>query len=367
MLAHELSHVAHRDVLVMTVAPRRGHRRRHAHPRRAVRRSRLRRPRDTTTTAALPVWLVVLLVSLVVYAVSFLLLRLLSRYRELCADRAGRLPDHEARRAGLGAAEDHRRDRPRSRRATCAQVRPMNAFFIAPAISGVSPQDADLDPPVAGAAARAARPDPGRARPAVDLSSARARGALGDDHRAEPAEARQPRRAVPRAERRDHAADRGRADAHRRGSVCYRAAEGAAFHADPGRRRGAARRRRRRPEVETSTDEFGFTWLLVHRRPGRHVGRAVHRPARGQHHAGERGLRPRAAVLAGPVRRPVGPPGRPGLPLQAGHVLPVRARPARSGATTCSRSAGPRPRCRAELPIEPDLSGWMALWGAPGL
>ena len=33
--------------------------------------------------------LVVLLVSLVVYAVSFVLLRLLSRYRELCADRAG--------------------------------------------------------------------------------------------------------------------------------------------------------------------------------------------------------------------------------------------------------------------------------------
>ena len=30
-----------------------------------------------------------LLVSLVVYAVSFFLLRLLSRYRELCADRAG--------------------------------------------------------------------------------------------------------------------------------------------------------------------------------------------------------------------------------------------------------------------------------------
>ncbi len=34
-------------------------------------------------------WLLVLAVSLVVYAVSFVLLRLLSRYRELSADRAG--------------------------------------------------------------------------------------------------------------------------------------------------------------------------------------------------------------------------------------------------------------------------------------
>ena len=44
--------------------------------------------RDNNATGV-PVWLLVLLVSLVVYAVSFLLTRLLSRYRELCADRAG--------------------------------------------------------------------------------------------------------------------------------------------------------------------------------------------------------------------------------------------------------------------------------------
>ena len=37
-----------------------------------------------------------LVVSLVVYAVSFLLTRLLSRYRELCADRAGAYLTHEA-------------------------------------------------------------------------------------------------------------------------------------------------------------------------------------------------------------------------------------------------------------------------------
>ena len=45
----------------------------------------------------LPVWLVVLVVSLVTYAISFLLLKLLSRYRS--CRRTGRgVPDHEAAR-----------------------------------------------------------------------------------------------------------------------------------------------------------------------------------------------------------------------------------------------------------------------------
>jgi heat shock protein HtpX len=88
VLAHELSHVAHRDVLVMTVASSAG-----------IAAGMLTqgsqygafgffggRGRDNN---GLPVWLVVLVVSLAVYAVSFVLLRLLSRYRELAADRAG--------------------------------------------------------------------------------------------------------------------------------------------------------------------------------------------------------------------------------------------------------------------------------------
>ncbi|WP_134767478.1 zinc metalloprotease HtpX [Nocardioides sp. 1609] len=89
VLAHELSHVAHRDVLVMTVASSSG-----------IAAGMLTQGaqygglgffgggrRDNNN--GLPIWLVVLLVSLVVYAVSFVLLRLLSRYRELSADRAG--------------------------------------------------------------------------------------------------------------------------------------------------------------------------------------------------------------------------------------------------------------------------------------
>lgn len=85
VLAHELSHVAHRDVLVMTVASSAG-----------IAAGLLMRftqfggmGRSRSNSGALPAVLVALLVSLVVYAVSFLLLRLLSRYRELSADRAG--------------------------------------------------------------------------------------------------------------------------------------------------------------------------------------------------------------------------------------------------------------------------------------
>ena len=85
VLAHELSHVAHRDVLVMTVASSAG-----------IAAGLLMRfaqfggmGRSRNNSSALPAVLLAIVVSLVVYAVSFLLLRLLSRYRELSADRAG--------------------------------------------------------------------------------------------------------------------------------------------------------------------------------------------------------------------------------------------------------------------------------------
>lgn len=83
VLAHELSHVAHRDVLVMTVASSAGIAA--GLLMRFAQLGGMRRGNGRT----LPAVLAALLVSLVVYAVSFLLLRLLSRYRELSADRAG--------------------------------------------------------------------------------------------------------------------------------------------------------------------------------------------------------------------------------------------------------------------------------------
>ncbi len=87
VLAHELSHVAHRDVTVMTIASFT-----------AILAGFIARTamwgsmgRDRRDQNAAVVFIVVTLVSLVVYAVSYVLIRALSRYRELGADRGGAL------------------------------------------------------------------------------------------------------------------------------------------------------------------------------------------------------------------------------------------------------------------------------------
>ncbi|MCD6641214.1 MAG: zinc metalloprotease HtpX [Nocardioides sp.] len=84
VLAHELSHVAHRDVLVMTLASSAG-----IAAGLLMRGARFGAMGRSRNNNAMPAVLAALLVSAVVYAVSFLLLRVLSRYRELSADRAG--------------------------------------------------------------------------------------------------------------------------------------------------------------------------------------------------------------------------------------------------------------------------------------
>jgi heat shock protein HtpX len=135
VLAHELSHVAHRDVLVMTLASSAG----------IVTGMVLRGAsygglgmggrRDDRN--GLPVWLLILLASLVVYAISFFATKLLSRYRELSADRSGAyltgrpsaLASALTKISGEMAAIPQRDLR---------AAQPMNAFFIAPAVSGVS-------------------------------------------------------------------------------------------------------------------------------------------------------------------------------------------------------------------------------------
>ncbi len=138
VLAHELSHVAHRDVLVMTLASSAG-----------IVASMLTRSaqyggfalagnsRSRDNGGGAPAYLVVLLVSLVVYAVSFLAMRLLSRYRELCADRSGAYLTQKpgALASALQKITGEMAAIPaKDLRATSS----MNAFFIAPAISGAT-------------------------------------------------------------------------------------------------------------------------------------------------------------------------------------------------------------------------------------
>ncbi|MDX8034836.1 zinc metalloprotease HtpX [Lentzea sp. BCCO 10_0856] len=134
VLAHELSHVAHRDVVVMTIASFFG-----VLAGLVARFSFYstmfggggRRGRDGDNTFLLI--LLVMAVSAAVYAISFLLIRALSRYRELAADRAGAMLT--GRPSALASAltkvsGEIQRMPTRDLRAAEA----FNAFFFAPAL-----------------------------------------------------------------------------------------------------------------------------------------------------------------------------------------------------------------------------------------
>src|SRR5919108_1727833 len=137
VLSHELSHVAHRDVAVMTIASFLG-----ILAGLVVRYSfyagafggggwgRSNNNRDNSGA----IILLVVLVSAIVYALSFLLTRALSRYRELSADRSGAIligrPSTLAS-ALVKVSGDMARIPTRDLRA----AEPLNAFFFAPALA----------------------------------------------------------------------------------------------------------------------------------------------------------------------------------------------------------------------------------------
>src|SRR5438094_749532 len=135
VLAHELSHVANRDVLVMTVASFF-----------AMLAAMLTRfglyagmfggfggggNRSDGNNNQVPVWLIVFLVSVVVYAISWVLIRTISRYREYAADRGSAImtgaPENlmsALQKIASGITQIPQRD--------LREVSGMNAFFIVP-------------------------------------------------------------------------------------------------------------------------------------------------------------------------------------------------------------------------------------------
>jgi heat shock protein HtpX len=136
VLAHELSHVAHRDVLVMTLASSAG-----IVAGMVTRGAQfgglgLGRSRGNNNNGGALAFVAVLVVSLVVYAISFLLLRLLSRYRELCADRSGAyLTQKPSALASALTKISGEMNAVPERDLRAAQS--MNAFFITPAVRGL--------------------------------------------------------------------------------------------------------------------------------------------------------------------------------------------------------------------------------------
>lgn len=140
VLAHELSHVAHKDVLVMTIAASAG-----IIAGLSMRGAQFgamfggggRGRGNNNNGGGAYMFLIVLVVSLVVYAISFLLTRMLSRYRELCADRSGAYLTMNPS-ALASALQKISGDIARRPQRDLREVQPMNAFFIAPAVSGLS-------------------------------------------------------------------------------------------------------------------------------------------------------------------------------------------------------------------------------------
>jgi heat shock protein HtpX len=133
VLSHELSHVAHRDVAVMTFASFLGMV--------AGLLTRFafysglfgggRRDRDSNGA---PVVLIIMLVSILVYVLSFLLTRALSRYRELSADRSGALLT--GRPSALASAlQKVTGDMSRIPTRDLRSAEAFNAFFFTPALS----------------------------------------------------------------------------------------------------------------------------------------------------------------------------------------------------------------------------------------
>jgi len=138
VLAHELSHIANRDVLIMTVASFF-----------AMLAAMLTRfgmyagmfggfgggygggNRNSNNNNQVPVWLIVMVVSIVVYAISFILIRTISRYREYAADRGSAVitgaPENlmsALQKIASGITQIPQRD--------LREVAGMNAFFIVP-------------------------------------------------------------------------------------------------------------------------------------------------------------------------------------------------------------------------------------------
>jgi len=148
------------------------------------------------------------------------------------------------------------------------------------------------------------------------------------------------------------------------GSVCYRSATGAGFAQTQSDVEELLRSTPDAPRVETSTDSFGFTWLQVHRPPEETDGLCTDLHAVNTTLEAE-GFGPGLLCSLVPFTQPGGRkvglvylykkgtfyPFAPTGPSSRDNLLELQVRDA----------------LRDELPVEPELSGWMALWGAPGL
>ncbi|MFN8194900.1 MAG: hypothetical protein U0R80_11535 [Nocardioidaceae bacterium] len=148
------------------------------------------------------------------------------------------------------------------------------------------------------------------------------------------------------------------------GSVCFRAAAGAAFHQLQADVVSLLESDAGSPDVDERTDEFGFTWLTVHGDPSdtSALCTGLHAVNTSLVEQGfDSGLLCTLVPFADASGRRFGlvylykqgtfyafaPTG----PQSRDNLLEIQVRDLLSG----------------ELPMEQDLSRWMAVWGAPGV
>ena len=136
VLAHELSHVANRDVLVMTVASFF-----------AMLAAMITRfglyfgmwgggfggggRNNNNNQGGVPIWLIVFAVSIITYALSFILIRTISRYREFAADRGSALITGAPENL-MSALQKITNNITQIPERDLREVAGMNAFFIIP-------------------------------------------------------------------------------------------------------------------------------------------------------------------------------------------------------------------------------------------
>ncbi len=149
------------------------------------------------------------------------------------------------------------------------------------------------------------------------------------------------------------------------GSVCFRAAAGAAFRALQDDVVAVIRNDPDKPDVEMSVDTFGFTWLVVHRAPEDIAGLCTDLHVVNTTLV-EQGFATGLLCTMVPFADAAGQ--RFGLVYlyQQGTFYafaPGSAEQTRDNLLEISV----RDLLAGELPMEQDLSRWLAIWGAPGL
>ncbi len=148
------------------------------------------------------------------------------------------------------------------------------------------------------------------------------------------------------------------------GSVCYRSAAGAAFAQTQADVLALVRDDTEAPDVTVSTDDFGFTWLVVDGDPADLAGLCTDLHAVNttlELHGFDSGLLCSMVPFVGADGQ------RFGLTYlyKQGTFYPFAPRGEQSRDNLLELSV--RDLLAPELPMEPDLQRWLAIWKAPGL